>query len=346
MTTTREHKLAWEEVVARDKATIEKICTDEKFAYYFFHVVCEPLISNIIRSVFKDGVDYDDVVDELYIHLWKPGKGGDYWHNLKTFNHRTSLFDWIKSVGLRYFIDRRNEVYLIPEELIENGVLVDICASIPKAFYRKLLMLYIVEGKSEEEVCSKLKIEQSSLKYHYNKLAQMVEKGVKKEYPEYSALFDKKNDSVDSHSDSCTFILESVHDLNVLMSLMPNNRLRLVIQRLYLEEVSAEDLANELHTPISNIYNLKIRALDQLRDVTILHREFPHIKKYICMLSDDRNREIADSLFVKGQSYEYIIDTYSLTIREFNQIKKMILAELNRIVNKENKKKFLSNENL
>lgn len=57
------------------------------------------------------------------------------------------------------------------------------------------------------------------------------------------------------------------------------------------------------------------------------------------MLSDDRNREIADSIFVKGQSYEYIIDTYSLTIREFSHVKKAILAEINRLVNKKNKNK-------
>lgn len=339
MTTKRKHKLAWEEVVARDKATIEKICTDEKFAYYFFQVICEPLVSNIIRSVFKDGAEYDEVVDELYIHLWKPGKDGDYWHNLRTFDYRTSLFDWIKSAGIRYFVGRRNVCYSIPEELVENGVLVDICALIPKAFYRKLLMLYVIAGKSDEDVCSKLGIEASSLKYHYNKLAQAVEKTVKKEYPEYATLFDRNKNTSEDFSNNSVSSVESVCDLRALMALMPNERLRLVIQRLYIEEVASEDLAKELNTPVSNIYNLRVRALDQLRDVTILYGEFPHIKKYICMLSDDRNREIAYSIFVKGQSYEHIIDTYSLTIREFSQVKKAILAEINRLVNKKNKNK-------
>ena len=340
MASRNGYKLTWEEMVARDRATIERICADEKFAYYFFHVVCEPLFTNIMWTVFKNEADYDEIVDEIYVHLWKPGKNGDYWHNLLTFDYRTSLFDWIKSVGLRFFVNKRNEINFIPNELITNGIIFEILCQLPKSFYRKFAKMYLLDQCPIEEVCDKLDIEPSSFKFHYNKLARLIEKLVKNEFPEYTFLFFNPKEIVSNGDSEISYInIENKIDLEILVNMMPNERLKMVIKRLYMEDISPEDLSDELETPVSNIYNLRLRALDQLRDVTILSGEFANIGKFIFMLSDDRNREIAYSLFVKGQSYEHIIKEHSLTVMEFRRIKKNILSEINRLVNKENKKR-------
>ena len=88
-------RLTREELIEREKAVIDKICSNDDYAYNFFHEQCRPLISKILWTIYGNNGDYDELVNELYLYLKKPNKEGEYWHNLKTFDYRTSLFDWI-----------------------------------------------------------------------------------------------------------------------------------------------------------------------------------------------------------------------------------------------------------
>lgn len=38
-----KQRLTREELIKRDKITVEQICSDDNFAYYFFHEKCRPL---------------------------------------------------------------------------------------------------------------------------------------------------------------------------------------------------------------------------------------------------------------------------------------------------------------
>ena len=50
-------------------------------------------------------VDYDEFVNELYLHLME----GDAWR-LKAFEERSSIYQWLKVVAIRFFVQKRNSL--------------------------------------------------------------------------------------------------------------------------------------------------------------------------------------------------------------------------------------------
>jgi len=340
MTPKKDYNLTWEEMVARDKVTIDRICSDDDFAYYFIYTACEPLIKKIMWVVFNNDAEFDELANELFLHLKKPGKDGDVWHNLKTFDHRTSLFDWIKTVATRLFVDRKNEDLVIPQIVIETGIISDIGLKLDKAIDRKLLKLYVIDQNDIDSVCIKLDIEKKSFANIYKGLVRKIAIIIKKDFPEYKDLIYNNHTcepNIGQYSNPCVNIEDKI-DLKSYVSLMPNKTYQKIIQRLYLDEISSEQMAIELSTPTSNVYNLKVRALDQLRDVVILSGDFPNLEKYIFMMTDDRLRSIAASIFIKGLSYGDITKEYNITQSEFRQAKKQVLSELKRYIYKQKRK--------
>lgn len=79
------------------------IAKDEKMTHDFFFVWCRPLLYSIIRKVFNYEVDYDELVNELYIYLLE--KDG---RRLRTFQGRSSIFLWLKCVATRFFLEKRD----------------------------------------------------------------------------------------------------------------------------------------------------------------------------------------------------------------------------------------------
>ena len=76
-------KISRNELMAKERVVVERICNDDKFAYYFFHDKCRPLLSKILWTIFGNNSDYDELVNELYLLLRKPNAEGDFWHALK-----------------------------------------------------------------------------------------------------------------------------------------------------------------------------------------------------------------------------------------------------------------------
>jgi len=71
-----------------------------------------------------------------------------------------------------------------------------------------------------------------------------------------------------------TVMIESpygVSDLDVqrLLSAMPNRRYAHTIQRLFIDELTPDELAAEMHITTDNLYNLKRRAMMQLMQVAL-----------------------------------------------------------------------------
>lgn len=84
----------------------DRLVTDE-----FFHVQCRPLFYSIIKSVFDNKAEYDELVDELYLYLMEDDAA-----KLKSFQYRCSVFQWLKVLSIRFFLRLRNQGRVIDDE--------------------------------------------------------------------------------------------------------------------------------------------------------------------------------------------------------------------------------------
>ena len=103
-----------------DRQIIEAlIARDEQVTRQFFFKNCRPLFMSIIRNVFSYEVDYDEFVNEFYLHLMKNDA-----HSLRQFQGRSTIYQWIKVVAIRYFIAKRdNMIDMDPDDnLLKNEV--------------------------------------------------------------------------------------------------------------------------------------------------------------------------------------------------------------------------------
>lgn len=179
--------------MTQDQRIIQALISrDEQMTHDFFFVWCRPLIYSLIRKVFSGEVDYDELVSELYLYLME-----DDARRLRSFQGRSSVYQWLKCVAARFFLDRRDR-----RAVIENK------SSEP---------LYPVDEPSFEPVD-----------------AELVRKDIRK-----------------------------------MLSMVSNERYRLVLRRLFLEGAEYEELAEELHTSTANLYNIKKRAWTEFTAIVL-----------------------------------------------------------------------------
>lgn len=140
---------------------------DEKVTHEFFFVWCKPLLYSLIRKVFNYEVDYDELVNELYVHLME-----DDARRLRSFRGRSSVYQWLKCVAIRFFIEKRDRViedkasdplyerdepYYFPRELTDAQV--DMIALLKRMHndkYRFVLEQYYLRGAEFEEIADAL----------------------------------------------------------------------------------------------------------------------------------------------------------------------------------------------
>lgn len=79
------------------------LARDEQMTFDFFFVWCRPLLYSLIRKIFDYPVDYDELVNELYLYLMENDG-----HRLKTFQGRSSIYQWLKCVATRFFLEKRD----------------------------------------------------------------------------------------------------------------------------------------------------------------------------------------------------------------------------------------------
>ena len=98
------------------------LARDNKITQEFFFTECKPLIISLIRKVFQDTQDYDEMINALYLHLMENDG-----RRLRTFGEHpadstpankggkaASLFGWIKKTAYHLFLsikhnDNENE---------------------------------------------------------------------------------------------------------------------------------------------------------------------------------------------------------------------------------------------
>lgn len=81
------------------------IARDEQTTQQFFFKDCRPLFMSIMLNIFKEKADYNEMISELYLYLMENDA-----HRLRQFKGRSSIYQWIKTVAIRFFLEKRDEM--------------------------------------------------------------------------------------------------------------------------------------------------------------------------------------------------------------------------------------------
>jgi len=153
------------------KALIEH---DEHVTKDFFFVKCRPLFCSIMDIVFDYKVEYDEMVNELYLYLME-----DDAIKLRNFEYRSSVYQWLKILAIRYFIKKRarmidnesNEPPYDKQEQIAASAsdaavgydLERLFEAMPTKRYVKVIRRLILEDCEPEELAREMKITTANL---------------------------------------------------------------------------------------------------------------------------------------------------------------------------------------
>ena len=87
-----------------DKEIVNALIERNRFVTrQFFYVNCRPLLTSVINKLFDYSVDYDEFVNELYQLLME-----DDARRLRQFDFRSSIYQWLKTVSIRHFAQKRS----------------------------------------------------------------------------------------------------------------------------------------------------------------------------------------------------------------------------------------------
>lgn len=78
------------------------IARDNRVTEEFFFVKCRPLFCSVMKLVFDYEVEYDEMVNELYVYLMEDDAA-----KLRHFQYRSSVYQWLKILAIRFFIRKR-----------------------------------------------------------------------------------------------------------------------------------------------------------------------------------------------------------------------------------------------
>ena len=81
------------------------IARDNRVTEEFFFVRCRPLFCSIMKMVFSYEVDYDEMVNELYLYLMEEDAA-----KLRQFEYRCTVYQWLKVLAIRFFVKKRNRM--------------------------------------------------------------------------------------------------------------------------------------------------------------------------------------------------------------------------------------------
>ncbi|MBP5715363.1 MAG: sigma-70 family RNA polymerase sigma factor [Prevotella sp.] len=175
-----------------DKEIIDGLINgDDIISRQFFMENCRPLFMTIINKVFSYHVDYDEFVNEFYIYLMENDAA-----RLRQFEGRSCLYQWLKTVALRFALLLR-----------KRSVVIDMNTDLP---------LYTKDNIPSDDSWKHSKI-----------------------------------------------------DIDNLLGRMHNERHVYVIRRHLIDGIDEPTLAAELGIKVSNLYNIKKRAITALTQVAL-----------------------------------------------------------------------------
>ena len=101
-----ELKKTLKQIKMTDQEIIKRLIDrDEAFTRDFFFIRCRPLFFSIIDKVFSYKVEFNEFVNEFYLYLMENDA-----YRLKQFQYRSSIYQWIKVVAIRYFVKKRDSM--------------------------------------------------------------------------------------------------------------------------------------------------------------------------------------------------------------------------------------------
>mgnify|MGYP000756792821 CR=1 FL=1 len=163
---------------------------DEGVTHRFFYSLLEPTITNIRHGLMGGAVDYDELVNELFLYL-----SDRDWRRLDSFSGRDgcSLRTWMVTLSWRYFLWRReNLLGAVTSDLdgleaahaslpsASDDIRMDVAmtlARMPNQRYAEVIRILLLEGFSPEDAASRLGVSVSNL---YNLKHRAVLQFVKK----------------------------------------------------------------------------------------------------------------------------------------------------------------------
>ena len=158
------------------------IAHDDTITRQFFYQNCRPLFYKLFGDIFTTHVDYDELVNELYVHLME-----DDARRLRSFNGDSSIYQWIKKVAYNFFLDLKlhrrvienesnDSLYEKRDELVDSSeqeaqmdvaTLID---QIENERYRMVLQKVVIEGMDYDEISEITGLKKSNL-YNIKKRA-------------------------------------------------------------------------------------------------------------------------------------------------------------------------------
>ena len=138
---------------------------NERITREFFFRRCQPLFFALIAKFYPSGADYDELVNELYLHLME-----DNARRLRKYEGRASIYQWLKRVAGNYFLDKVSrervvdnatdnrlleEAKKIPTDDSTQETEMDVAAildQIKNENYRLVLQKHVMEGLSFDEL--------------------------------------------------------------------------------------------------------------------------------------------------------------------------------------------------
>lgn len=143
---------------------------DPDITHGFFYDLCRYPLTDITRSLMGGTLDYDDVVNELYIYL-----SAENWRKLDTFRSANGcrLSSWVSVVAWRFFMQARQRLLhqasadmteiepQVPSTSsdIDIEISIDVentFAAMPNKRYVRLLRLMLIEGYDSAETAQRL----------------------------------------------------------------------------------------------------------------------------------------------------------------------------------------------
>lgn len=143
---------------------------DARTIQSFFYSLCSFTLNDIRWSLMQGRVDYDELVNELYLYI-----SADNWHKLDTFEgkNNSSLKTWMVRLTWRFFMHQRSQILFegYPTEyekgdtmgVTENSLSLEIAMDVESTFkrmanrrYVQVLRWMLIDGYDADEVAKLL----------------------------------------------------------------------------------------------------------------------------------------------------------------------------------------------
>ena len=170
------------------------IARDNKITQYVFFERSKSVIYSVLQEIFDYKADYDELVNELYVHLME-----DNARRLRTYGGQSSIYTWLAKVARNYFLEKKHREAVIENEhddrlLTEAGKIIDdnpvhpdkkqeeedmrvraILDQIDNERYRFVIEQRILEGKDYDELERITGIKKANLYNIYKRALKKLE---------------------------------------------------------------------------------------------------------------------------------------------------------------------------